>query len=179
MRTRPQVRRQPTLVQSRLSLFLGLPHFSYVRQPPLKMYLRLAVAAENIDQLVHNHCLDVGAGGLEVLTRIEMIGMLRKILADGAGHCQTQVGVDVYLADRHGSSLAELILGNADRTGHIAAVFVDHANKLLRNGGRTVQHYRETGQTSLYILEYIKTQLRLGAGLELICAMAGADRNGE
>ena len=61
--------------------------------------LGLASAAQDIDQLVADQLLDVGASGLQVLTGIELVGMLGIELTDGSGHCQTQVGVDVDLAD--------------------------------------------------------------------------------
>ena len=44
-----------------------------------------------------DHGLDGGTGGLEVLAGVEIAGMLGEVLADGGGHGQTQVGVDVDL----------------------------------------------------------------------------------
>ena len=52
----------------------------------------LASAAQDVDQLVADQLLDVSACGLQVLTGIELVGMLGIELTDGAGHCQTQVG---------------------------------------------------------------------------------------
>ena len=43
--------------------------------------------------------LDVGTSGLEILARVELVRMLVEELTDGASHGQTQVGVDVDLAD--------------------------------------------------------------------------------
>ena len=83
---------------------------------------RLAVAAQNVDQLVLDQFLDGGAGGLQVLAGIELVGMLTEELTDRAGHGQTQVGVDVDLADGAAGGLTELLLGNAHRVGHLAAV---------------------------------------------------------
>ena len=103
------------------------------RTPSLKLGISagqssvgLAVAAEDVDDLVSDHFLDGGAGGLQVLAGIEVGRMLGKVLADGGGHGQTQVGVDVDLADGAAGGLTELILGHADGAGHIAAVLVDH-----------------------------------------------------
>ena len=64
--------------------------------------LGLAGAAQNVDQLVTNDFLDVGAGGLQVLTGVKVIGMLVEVLTNSAGQSQTQVGVNVDLtyADR-------------------------------------------------------------------------------
>ena len=61
--------------------------------------LRLAVAAQNVDQLVGNHVLDSLTSGLEVLTGIEIRRMQREMLTDCSGDCQTDVGVNVDLAD--------------------------------------------------------------------------------
>ena len=77
----------------------------------------------------------------------------------------------------HGQTrrLAQLILRHADRTGHIAAEFVDHLNIFLRYGRRAVQHDREAGQTLGHFLKNVEPELRLCAGLELIGAVARAD----
>ena len=73
----------------------------------------LTGAAEDVLELMLDEGLDVGAGGLEVLARVEVIRMLVEVGADRAGHGQTQVGVDVDLADSHRSSLAQHIFRNA------------------------------------------------------------------
>ena len=82
--------------------------------------------------------LDGGTGGLQVLAGIELVGVLRHELADGAGHGQTQVGVDVDLADGQLSGMAQLLFRHADGVGHVAAVLVDHLHILLGHGGRAV-----------------------------------------
>ena len=51
-----------------------------------KTQLCLAGAAENVYELVLYDLLDVGAGGLEVLTGVKVIRMLAEVLADAAGH---------------------------------------------------------------------------------------------
>ena len=45
--------------------------------------LRLAVAAQHMDELVLDHLLDVGPGGLQILAGVELVGVLGKELADG------------------------------------------------------------------------------------------------
>ena len=42
-----------------------------------------------------------------------------------------------------------------------------------------MQHNGETGQALGDFLQHVKAQLRLGAGLELVCAVAGTDGNGQ
>ena len=138
---------------------------------------------------MRNHVLDSLTSGLEVLAGIEVIGMLSKVLADGRGHCQTDIGVDIDLADSQLGRLAELILRDADGVGHVAAVLVDHLDELLRNGGRTVQNDREAGQTLDALFEYVEAERRRNedalfvAGAlrssELVRAVGGADGDGE
>ena len=129
--------------------------------------LGLAGAAQNVHQLVANQFLDVGTGGLQVLTRIELVGMLVEELTDGAGHCKTQVGVDVDLADGQGSCLTQLLFGDTDGVGHLAAVGVDHLDVLLGNGGRTVQNDGEAGQT---LVTSSKTSKRRAGGTRMPCS---------
>ncbi len=74
-----------------------------------------AVAAEHVNDLMSDHVLDGLTGGLEVLTGIEVIRMLRKVLTDDSSHCQTDVGVNIDLADSAAGGLTELLFRNADR----------------------------------------------------------------
>ena len=46
-----------------------------------------------------NHSADSVTSGGEVLTGIEVIGMLGEVLTNAGGHSKTQVGVDVDLAN--------------------------------------------------------------------------------
>ena len=142
-----------------------------------------------MDDLVRDHVFHRLTGGLQILARVKVVGMLGKVLADVAGHGQTDIGVDIDLADGKLGSLTELILGDSDSVGHIAAVLVDHLNKLLGNGGRTVQHDGESGQTLDALMQHVETQRgrhqdaigvagALG-GLELVGAVRGADGDGQ
>ena len=92
--------------------------------------LSLASAAKNVNQLVANQFLDVCTSGLQILTRIEVIRMLVEVLPDSTGESQTQVGVDVDLADGQLCSLTQLILGNTDlrlaMTGTVRKYFDEH-----------------------------------------------------
>lgn len=63
------------------------------------MDLGLAVGAQNVDDLVGHHVLDGLTGRLQVLTGVEVIGMLVEVLADVASHSQTDIGVDIDLAN--------------------------------------------------------------------------------
>ena len=151
----------------------------------VRLKLSLASAAKNVAQLVADELLDVGAGGLEILARVKLVGMFIEEGAHGAGHGKAQVGVDVDLADGELCGLAQLILGHADSVGHLAAVLVDHLDILLRDGGGAVQHDGEAGQSLGDFLQHVEAQrgrnedalLVYGAllGLELESAVARAD----
>ena len=54
----------------------------------LKLRLELVVRTEHIHNLVDVHLLHVLASGLQVLTRIEVLGMLSEVLTDGSSHSQ-------------------------------------------------------------------------------------------
>ena len=114
----------------------------------------LTGAAEDVLELMLDEGLDVGAGGLEVLARVEVIRMLSEVLADRSGDSQTNIGVDIDLADGQLCSVTQLFLRNADCIRHLAAVSVDLVNELARNRGGTVQNDREARQTLGNFLEY-------------------------
>ena len=80
------------LAKKRPPISGGLFSFQFSR-------LSLAVAAQNVDQLVGDHVLDSLTSRLQVLTRIEVIRMLVEVLADRSGDSQTNIGVDIDLAD--------------------------------------------------------------------------------
>ena len=115
--------------------------------------------------------------------------ILVEVLTDGAGHGQTQIGVDVDLADRSSGSLTQLLLRNTNGIGHLAAMLIDHLHILLRYGRRTVQNDGEAGQSLGDFLQNVETQGRrnqlalLVAGAlicsELVSAVGGADGNSQ
>ena len=84
---------------------------------------------------------------------------------------------------------AELLLGDADCVGHLAAVFVDHLYEILGYGRGSVQNDREAGEALGDFFEDVKAEGRgnedallvAGAlsGGELVGAVAGADGDGE
>ena len=118
-----------------------------------------------------------------------MIRMLVEVLADARRHRKTQVRVDIDLADRALRRLTKLLLGDADRVGHLAAVFVDDLHEFLRNGGRAMQNDREARQTLGNFVQNVEAQRRRNEdalfiasalfGLELVSAVGGADRDCE
>ena len=134
----------------------------------------LAVGTQNVDDLVSDHVLNSLTGRLQVLAGIEVIGMLGKVLTDVTGHGQTDVGVDVDLADSQLGSLPELILGDADGVGHIAAVGIDHLHEFLGNGRGSVQHNGEAGQTLDYAMQHVEAQGRRNQNAVCIAGALGS-----
>ena len=152
--------------------------------------LELIVGTQDLHDLVDVHLLHVVARRGEVLARIEVLGMLGEVLTDRRSHRKAGVAVDVDLADGALGGLAELALGNADRVRKLAAELVDRIDFVLRDAGGAVKNDREAGELLLDGLENVERErrrnelARLGVagallGLELVCAVAGADRDGE
>ena len=136
------------------------------------------------------HLLHVVTRRSEVLARIEVTGILGKVLADSSSHREARVTVDIDLADGALGGLAELRLRNADSVRKLAAELVDCINLILRNAGRSVKNDREAGELLFDSLEDVESKRRRNelAGLlvnrallarELVSAVAGADGDGE
>ena len=70
-------------------------------------------AVQHVAHLVGNHVLDSLTSGLQVLTRIEIAGVFYEVLADGSGHSQTQVGIDIDLANAEFAGAQQHIFRNA------------------------------------------------------------------
>ena len=147
--------------------------------------LRLAVGAENIDHLVCDHLLYFVACNREICARVENGGVVCENTADSGCHGETDIGVDIYLADCHLSCMTEFIFGDADSIGKLAAESVYFLYIFLRNGRSAVQNYREAGKSLGDFLENIKAERGRNKdavgiscallGRELICAVACAD----
>ena len=105
--------------------------------------------------------------------------MLPQVLADTGGHTQTQVGVNVDLADSALRRFPELIFRNTYGILQRTAVFVDDLHVFLRNRGGSVKDNRELRQPLRHFVQNVQTQLRVRAQLELISAVAGADGDGQ
>ena len=74
------------------------------------------------------------AGRTEVFAGVEFGGLFVEYTTYGSGHCETAVRVDVDFAYIHLCSLAELLFGDTDGIGELAAVCVDDVDILLGNG---------------------------------------------
>ena len=115
--------------------------------------------------------------------------MLNEVLTDACCHAQTEVGVDVDLADCELSCLTELLLRDADSVRHLTAELVDDGNVLLRYGRRTVENDRESGDSLHALFENVESERRryedtllVSCALcrcELVCAMGCTDSDCE
>ena len=104
-----------------------------------------------------------------------MIRICYHMLSDACSKSQTKVRVNVDLAYSHSCCLTKLILGNTDGILQSTAVCIDDLNIFLRNRRCTVKNDGEAGQSLCHIFQNVKSQLRLGAGFELVCAVACTD----
>ncbi len=139
----------------------------------------LTGTTEYVYKLMLNDCLDICSCVAEILSGVEVVGMLHKVLTDTCGASHSEVGVDVNLTYCHACSLTQHILGYADSVLKLAAVFVDYLYEFLRNGRCTVQYDREFGKSLAYFFEDIETELRLRTGLEFVCAVGSTDSDSE
>ena len=140
---------------------------------PIFGLLCLAVAAENVYKFMLNALLDKFAGRSEVLTRIEVCGILDEVLSDSRGKGKTKVGVDIDLADSHRSSFTKHIFGNALSPGHCAAVLIDHLDVFGNNAGRAVKNDGKFGKAFADFFENIETKFCFA--LEFIRAVRSSD----
>lgn len=107
-----------------------------------------------------DNSLDIRAAIAQILTGIEMIRMLHKMLADASRHAKTKVGIDIDLADRASCRFTKLIFRNADCVNQLAAVLVDDLDIFLRNRRRAVQNDREARKSLRDFIKNIKTKSR-------------------
>ena len=138
--------------------------------------LSLAIAAQNVNDLMSYHVLNSLTSRLQVLARIEMIRMLSHVLTDRSSHSQTDVRVNVDLAYSQLSSLTQLIFRNTDSIRHVAAVGVDDLYEFLRNRGGTMQNDREARQTLDALFQNVETQRRRNEDAFFIAGNAGFRR---
>ena len=153
------------------------------------MNLSLAVGAENVNDLVLNHCLNLFARNGEVGSGVEYGGIVAENAADTCGERKTDIGVDIDLTYSHGSGAAELFLGNTYCIGKVTAKSVDLFDVFLGNGGSAVENDRESGKSLFDFSENVETERRRnenalfvsGALLsgELVSAVRSTDGDGE
>ena len=138
---------------------------------------------------MHNHLLDLCASDCEILSGVERLGLLVEHAADACGNGETDVGVDVDLTYCRLCCLTELLLGNTNCIGKVAAECVDLCNVLLGNAGCAVKNDGELGEALSDLLKNVETERRgnenallvTGALLsgELVSSVGGTDRDSE
>ena len=132
----------------------------------------MTCAAEHVDELMTHAFGDERSAVAEVLTGIEVRGVLGEVFAHRGGEGETKVGVDVYLADRHGRRFAEHVLGNALSAGHRTAEVVDHLYVVGEHRARAVENDGELGQERRNLFENIETELSVALEFERAVARA-------
>ena len=136
---------------------------------------RFTSRAKHVDNLVLNHFFHHSARVAEVLTRVEVAGLLAEMLTDSRRERYAKVAVDIDFANRHLRSLSKLGFGNTDCVRHMAAELVDDSNLVLGNGRRAVQNDRETGKSIADFFQDIQTKLGVLTGLKLVSTVGSTD----
>ena len=134
-----------------------------------------SVASQHLSDLVGYQILYVLSADFQILSGIEHFRFVEQHLTNAGGHSQTQVGIDVDLADRGLSGAAQHILRNADGVCQISAVLLNNLYILLRYGGCSVKHDGESGQSLGNFVQNVEAKLGFLAGFELESAVAGSD----
>ena len=88
----------------------------------------------------------------EVLTRIEISRMLNEVLTNRSRHGQSEVSIDIYLADTVLCSFCYHFLRNALRAGDLSAVLVAELNELRQYSRSAVKNERSVRDESVYLL---------------------------
>lgn len=135
----------------------------------------LAVAAQNLCDLVSNNILNILTTNLKIFSGIEYFRLIPHNLSDTCCKCKTKIGVDVDLTYCGTSCLTEHVFRNTDCICKVTAVCLNDLYILLRNGGCTVKYDRELRDTLGNLIQNVKTKLRLLTRFELECAMACSD----
>lgn len=139
----------------------------------------VASTAEDFPVLACVHLNELRPGLAEVLPRVEPVWVLGEDTADGAGHDNPAVRVDVDLADSGLAGLPKLGLRDTDGVWHLAAILVDKGDIVSRDGGRAVENDWEAWELLLDLVEDVEPDLWLGARWELVSTVGCADGDGE
>jgi hypothetical protein len=110
----------------------------------------VAGAAKDVAHFVANEFFDLITRRSEIFARIEFLRVFRKHFADRCGHREAQVGVDVDLGASDATRHFDIRFGNTGSVfAHLAAVFVDFDDQVLRNARSSVQHQRIIAETCI------------------------------
>ena len=139
----------------------------------------MARAAKHVLNLVANELLDLRAGRPQVFARVEFFGVFGKRLANGRGHGQAKVGIDVHLGASGPARDFDVGFRYAGGVGaQLAAIFIDFLSQILGDAGGAVQHQRVIAQSSLHQggLDRLEAvEIKVLFALELVGAVRIAD----
>ena len=124
-----------------------------------------------------DHGFDGFPGRSQILTGIEVTGVLREVFADGCRHGQTQVRINVDFADTESSRFQQHVFRNALGSVQFAAVLVAFFYERRNDGRSAMQYQRVTGQHVGDLLQTGEIQFRFA--FKFVGAMAGADGNSQ
>ncbi len=136
-----------------------------------------------------NHLLNLCASYAEICSGVEYFRLFVEHSSDACCHCETDIGVDIDLANGELSGMTEFFFRNTYCVRELSAEGVDFLNIFLRNGGCAVKNDRESGESLAYFFENVETERRGNedtvsvscalSGCELVCAVGCADGNSE
>ena len=126
---------------------------------------------------MHDHLLHSLSGRLQIASRVEIRRILAECFTDGTCHSQTDIGVDIDLADSHRGSLAEHVFRDAFRTEDFAAIGIALFHKFRNDGRSAMEDDRVVWQELANLFQTFI--VKIGVAFEFVCSVAGADRNSE
>lgn len=133
-------------------------------------------------EIAFDLAFDKGGDGFETRGEegTELIGfrMFGFDFAELTGEGDAEVGADIDLADASLAGFFEHRFGDADRGRHVAAVFVDEGERILRDGAGAVEDEREARELGFDFIEDVEAEGGFGSRLELVSAVGGADGDG-
>ena len=146
---------------------------------------RVVASVSGLTERVHAGDVDLicgFAGRAEPVARVELLGLLGEELTNRAGHGEAAVGVDVDFADAVLDAVLNLLDGNAEGVGHLAAELVDDVNEFLRDRAGTVHDHVAVRHAVVDLVDALhredrgKHLARYGVFASgLVGAVAGAD----
>jgi hypothetical protein len=149
----------------------------------LRLIEGVAGGAEDVFDFVADEFFDFGPGGGEVLAGVEFLRILEEDFADGGGHGEAKVGVDVDLGATGAAGDFDIGFGNAGGVfAEFATVFVDVGDEVFGNRGGSVEDERvitEAGIHERFLDGFEAIEIEMLFALELVGTMGIADGDGE
>ena len=127
---------------------------------PLCLSLSFSCRTENVADLVLYHFLYLCATYGEITSGVEHLGSVGEHATKTCSEGDTDIGIYIDLANCRSCCLAELIFGNTDSIGHLAAESVYLAYKIVGDGGSAVKNDGEVRYLLFDLFKNIKTERR-------------------